>query len=324
MANKTNHPTKRCTDADFVRFFETDGPASLARRLKVGVRSVYARRGTLERKLGRQITAPEHTTEGRGTRHNIEHSPRVEFNVENGHVLVGSDAHLWPGAMSTAMRAFIKFCADIKPKAVILNGDVLDFPQISRHPPIGWDHHPSVQEEVENAQDILHRIEHAAGRARKIFTLGNHDQRYETRLATVAPEYVGLHGYSLKDWFPLWEPGWRAVINGNTSIMHRVTGGVNATRNNVLRSGHHTITGHLHSANVRGFTDYNGTRWGVDTGCLADPDHRAFVDYTEDGPKDWRSAFGVLTFHKGKLLQPELVLVHSPTEVDFRGQLIKV
>lgn len=311
---------KACSDSDFVALFEQFGPQKTAERLGVIVRAVYLRRVNLEKKLRRQITGPANPTQ---TRHNVAHPQRVELDIENGHVLVGSDAHIWPGPKSTAMRAFIKFCKDVKPKAVILNGDVCDFPQVSRHPPIGWDHHPTVQQEIEAAQNILSEIETAAFKARKIWTLGNHDQRYETRLATVAPEYRKLTGYSLKDWFPAWEPGWRAIINGDTTIKHRLTGGVNATRNNVLRSGHHTITGHLHSANVRGFTDYNGTRWGVDTGCLADPEHAAFIDYTEDGPKDWRSAFGLLTFYKGQLLQPELVLVFDETHAQFRGEVIK-
>lgn len=316
MAGATGH-----TDAEFERFIKELGPAKYAKKFGLSARGVYARRARLEKRIGRQITGPAHHLQ---TRHNIAHPQRVEFEIENGHVLVGSDAHIWPGPKSTALRAFIKFCKDVKPKAVILNGDVCDFPQVSRHPPIGWDHHPTVQQEIEAAQDVLSEIETAAFKAKKIYTLGNHDQRYETRLATVAPQYVGLHGYSLKDWFPLWEPCWRSVINGDTTIKHRLAGGVNATRNNVLRSGHNIITGHLHSANVRAFSDYTGTKWGVDTGCLADPDHKAFVDYTEDGPKDWRSAFGLLTFHKGQLLQPELILVHDEKHVDFRGSLIRV
>jgi UDP-2,3-diacylglucosamine pyrophosphatase LpxH len=242
--------------------------------------------------------------------------------------LVGSDAHLWPGPTTPAFRGFIKFCKEMQPKAVILNGDVLDFPQISRHPPIGWQRQPTVQEEIEAAQEKLGELEAATFKAAKVWTLGNHCQRYETRLATVAPEYAKLKGYSLRDWFPLWAPCWSAWINPDQSdgvvVKHRWKGGMGATRANALNSGRHMVTGHLHSANVRGVTDYNGTRWGVDTGCLAEPSHEAFVSYTEDAPLDWRSAFGVLTFHKGKLMQPELVLKWSDTSVQFRGEIISV
>jgi hypothetical protein len=85
-----------------------------------------------------------------------------------------------------------------------------------------------------------------------------------------------------------------------------------------------TITGHLHSAKVIPFTDYNGTRYGVDAGCIADPDHRAFLDYTEDNPKNWRSAFCILTIVDGNLLIPELAIKWDEDHFQFRGKLIKV
>jgi UDP-2,3-diacylglucosamine pyrophosphatase LpxH len=304
-----------------VRLFEEEGPTKLAKQLGITTKSIYQRRASLEGRIGRQITGPDHPKQ---TRHGIAHPQRVTFNIQNGHVLIGSDAHIWPGPKSTAMRAFIKFCGDVKPDAVILNGDVMDFPQVSRHPPIGWENHPTVQQEIEAAQDILHEIELAAGKARKVWTLGNHDGRFETRLATVAPEFAKLNGIHLRDHFPQWEPGWSCWINNEVVVKHRFKGGVHAAHNNAVSSGKHMVTGHLHSAKVAPWTDYNGTRFAVDTGCLADPDHRAFVDYTEDNPKNWLSGFGLFTFHRGKLLPPELILVHDENSVAFRGEVIRV
>jgi hypothetical protein len=75
---------------------------------------------------------------------------------------------------------------------------------------------------------------------------------------------------------------------------------------------------------VTPLSDYNGTRWGVDTGTLADPYGEQFADYTELNPVDWRSGFAVLTFHKGRLLYPELVMVHDEGVIDFRGKLIEI
>lgn len=307
-------------DKTFVELFEKYGGTETARRIGTTERNVFARRVRIERRLGRALVSPRDQNAvkvGRGPH-------RVEISVTNGIVLVGSDAHIWPGPKSTAMRAFIKFCKEYQPAAVILNGDVVDLPQVSRHPPIGWENHPTVQQEIEAAQNILHEIELAAFKARKVWTLGNHDQRYETRLASVAPEYAKLNGFHLKDFFPNWENGWSVQINSDCIVKHRYKGGMGATRANALNAGTSMITGHLHSANVRGVTDYRGTRWGVDTGCLADPSHSAFVDYTEDAPLDWRSGFGFLTFRDGVLLQPELVLTHSEGVVDFRGQLHEV
>ena len=314
-------PRAKCEDGDFVRLFEQLGPTMLAKQIGISTKSIYDRRQRLERKIGRQITGPDHP---RQTRSHIVHPQRVCFDVPNGIVIVGSDAHIWPGEPSTAIRAFIKLCKELKPKAVILNGDVMDFPQVSRHPPIGWEAHPTVQQEIEAAQEILADIESATFKARKIWTLGNHDARFETRLATAAPEFAKVSGIHLRDHFAAWETGWSVWINDDTVIKHRYKGGLHATHNNAVSSGKHIVTGHLHSAKVTPWTDYNGTRYGLDTGCLADIYAKPFTDYLEDNPRNWRSGFGVLTFRDGKLMLPELVLVEDEKHVQFRGEIIRV
>jgi len=248
-----------------------------------------------------------------------------KIEIKNGIVLIGSDLHLWPGSESVALRAFKRFVKELQPKAVILNGDVLDFPQISRHPPLKWETIPSPIEEIETAQYHLHEIEQAAPKgSRKVWTLGNHDARFETRLAQVAREYRNIKGIHLSDHFnPCWEKCWSCEINNDILVKHRYKGGANATFANVLHAGCTIITGHLHSAAVRQFTDFRGTRWGVDTGCMADTDHPAF-EYTEDNPKNWVSGFGVLTFNAGRLLWPELVTKFSEDSVQWRGKVLKV
>jgi hypothetical protein len=256
---------------------------------------------------------------------NIQHAARLHYDVSNGVVLVGSDAHIWPGKLTTGMRGFIKFCDILKPRVVVMNGDVVDLPQVSRHPPIGWENHPTVADEIAAAQQALERVEDAAPRSAKlVWTLGNHDGRFETRLATVAPEYARLNGFHLKDYFPKWSGCWSAWVNDSVVIKHRLKGGAHATYNNAVSSGKTMVTGHLHSQKVTPYTDYTGTRYGMDTGCLADPEAPAFVDYTEDGPKNWISGFGVLTIKNGKLLPPELATVWGKNEVVFRGKVYKV
>lgn len=309
--------------SEFIRLFEEVGPSELARRAGVSINAIEQRRKTMEKQIGRAIYPP--ATNRGGTRiERTVYPHRVELNVQNGTVLIGSDAHIWPGRPSTAMRGFISFIEELKPAAVILNGDMCDFPSISRHDPLGWESWPTVAEEIEAAQECLHNIATAAGQVPKIWTLGNHDARYEKRLAILAPEFVKVNGVHLKDHFPLWEPCWSVWINGDTVIKHRWKGGVHATRNNTLNAGTHTITAHLHSAKVSPVTDYNGTRYGVDNGCLADVDHASFVNYTEDSPKDWRSGFCVLTFHEGRLLQPQLAIVHDKDSLDFCGKVIQI
>lgn len=256
----------------------------------------------------------------------MTHPGRKVIPLKSGTVLVGSDAHNWPGKPTTAHRAFVKFAADMKPEIIILNGDVIDAATISRHPPIGWEKFPTVKEELEVSKVRTRDIEKAAPGSRLIWTLGNHDARFETRLATVAPEYKGIVGVHLRDHFPAWEPAWSVDIGGKHGVMikHRFKGGLNAAKNNAVWSGKSVVTGHLHRLGVSAVTDYSGTRWGVEGGMLGDPNSLAFKGYTEDNPLDWQQGFVVLTFHKGRLMWPETVHVVSPGVVEFRGSLIKV
>lgn len=251
---------------------------------------------------------------------------RLEVAFSEGTVLVFGDAHYWPGDPSTAHRALVKFCKKLKPAFVVSHGDVIDGSSISRHPPIGWESCPSVQDEINICQKRLAEIEKAAPNAIKVWLLGNHDARFETRLAQVAPEFKHVHGIHLHDHFPRWERGMSLHIGGERGaiIKHNFKGGAHAPFNNALHSGRTTVTGHLHSAKVEPLTDYNGTRYGVDTGCLADIYHEAFQGYCADNPRNWRSGFCVLTWRDGLLLMPELVTVVDKDRVQFRGELISV
>ena len=318
-------PSPRCTDAEFVELWRTHKSArTVAEALKMGLRDVHARRRRVEQRLNVRLEADSPQAEHYKHLHPVEHNARRHVEVRDGVVLVFSDAHFWPGVRTTAFRALLQFCRDLKPRAVICNGDAFDGASISRFPRIGWDSKPTVIEELRACRDSLHLIEDAAKGSRLIWPLGNHDSRFENRLAMNAPEYEGVQGFSLKDHFPQWEPCWSAWINGETVVKHRYKGGIHATYNNTVHSGKNIITGHLHSLRVTAFDDYNGTRFGVDTGTLADTTGPQFVDYLEDSPVNWRSGFVVLTFHKGQLLWPEVVHVVGPGEISFRGKIMAV
>jgi hypothetical protein len=309
----------------FVDLFTTIGPRAMHRKYGWNERAIYTRRANLEVKLKRQITWEGGSDKlSNRTRVGAEHPGRVEYEVKDGVVLVGSDFHYWPGPPSTMHRAFVRMCKDLDPALVVLNGDIVDMAAVSRHAPIGWEKRPTVKEEIEAAQDRLHEIKEACGRGvPQVWCLGNHDGRFETRLATVAPEYAKIKGIHLYDHFPGFESAWSCWINDDVVIKHRFKGGIHATWNNTIYAGKTIVTGHLHSARITPFTNYNGTTYGIDTGCVADCFGPAF-GYLEDNPRNWRSAFAVLTFRAGELLQPELCLKRDEGVAEFRGDLIKV
>jgi hypothetical protein len=167
-------------------------------------------------------------------------------------------------------------------------------------------------------------VEEAGKNAKLFWQLGNHDARFETRLAAAAPEYEGIKGFHLKDHFPRWNPCWSVWVNDELVIKHRYHNGIHAVYNNTLKSGKSVVTGHLHSLKVTPFTDYNGTRFGVDGGTLADPYSEQFTGYMEDNPRNWVSGFIVVTFHKGRMLEPEKASVWDENHMQFRGTIIEV
>lgn len=307
-------------DAEFIELFKSVGPSETARTMGITVRAVHRRRERLEKRLGGQISGPAHH---QNTRRAEEHAQRIGLQVDTGTVFIGSDSHYWPGLVSTAHQGLLCLARDFKPKLIIKNGDVLDGATISRHPPIGWEDRPKLIDELDTVKERLAEIRDASPNSRFIWPLGNHDARYETRLATLAPEFAKIHGFHLKDHFPEWEPCWSAWINEDAVVKHRFKGGIHAPWNNTIYAGRTMVTGHLHSQKVMPFTDYNGTRWGVDAGTMADP-HGPQFEYLEDNPRNWREGFCILTYRNGVLLQPELVRVHAPNVLDFRGELINV
>jgi predicted phosphodiesterase len=249
---------------------------------------------------------------------------RRGINMEKGRVIVFSDAHFWPDDVSTSYKALLLMIKEFRPKVVVANGDMFDGSQASRHARIGWEKTPTVKEELEACQEMMAGIEKAAIGAELIWTLGNHDARFETFLSAQMGTYEGVAGFTLKDHFPMWKPCWSYFVNEDTCIKHRWKGGFGAGRANTLNSGCNMITGHTHNLAVQPFTDYNGTRYGVQTGCLANIHGEQFMAYTEDNPKDWREGFALLSFERGRLMLPELIQVCGEDEFEFRGCINKV
>lgn len=314
------------TDDQFIAEWRKIGsPERFAQKHQMNVRAVYNRRRSIETRL--RIELPTLNDARIDPLKKLQQTPgnaRRGIDMEKGRVVVFSDAHFWPGDYTTAFKALLMIIKEFKPKVVVANGDVFDGSQASKHARIGWSKTPTVKEELEACQEFLAEIERVSKGAELIWTLGNHDARFETFLSAQTGMYEGVAGFTLKDHFPMWKPCWSYWINEDTCIKHRWKGGFGAGRANALNSGVNIVTGHTHNLAVQPITDYNGTRYGVQTGTLADPNSEQFINYTEDNPKDWRSGFSLLSWERGRLMLPELIQVFDDEHVEFRGCLNKV
>lgn len=314
---------KLISDEQFIECFQRlRSPDQVARELGIAARSVIARRNRMQARLDIDLR----TIDLRKPSLLLpENQLRAELTVSDCSIVVFSDAHYWPDLVSTAHMALIEVIQSLpNVAAIVANGDVFDGATTGRHARIGWAKSPTTKQELEAVQDRLGEIEAVAPKGAKLIrTWGNHDIRFDSRLSNAAPEYEGILGMALSDHLPMWKACWSLMVNDSVMIKHRYHNGIHATYNNALKSGRSIVTGHLHRLCVTPWGDYNGRRWGIDTGTLADPDGPQF-DYAEDNPKPHCAGFAVLTFdEQGGMLPPELCEVING-KAYFRGKRVDI
>jgi hypothetical protein len=329
------------TDDEFIaKWKENPSPTLMAQATGFSVRAVYNRRRNIEIKHKIKLSTDAALSEEynnnkkeekqarlKALKERLEattHSVRRGMDLEKGRVIIFSDAH-FTDYTTTGFKALIKFIEHFKPVAVICNGDAFDGAVLSRFPSINYDRKPSVLDELNYCKTHLEAIEavRPAG-CRLIWTMGNHDMRYESFLVSRVPEFSGVDNFSLKDHFPNWETCWSFWINDDTVIKHRHKGGRYAGYNNVQASFCNIFTGHTHVLTLSPISTFDQkTYWGVQTGTLADVNSDAFV-YCEDNAKDWRQGFIMASWENGKLLMPEMVLVNDEDSVQFRGEILQL
>ena len=329
------------TDQDFIAAWQRlKRPSDVAKALNLSTRQVFTRRRSLETKHGIVLNSENSRVCNESTRgpsgaafrasklaaeRAVKYEGEMHDTIKDGVVLVASDCHYWPGIVTVAHEAFCRLAKKLKPEMVVLNGDILDGARISRHPRIMWEQQPHLKDEIHTVQDRCAEIERAAGNAKLIRTIGNHDARFENYLSGRVAEVEGMPGTTLLDFLPKWRAGWALHLNAHADgwvcIRHRpVAGGLHAAINSTLKAGVSYVHGHLHQLKVTPWSDYRGRRYGVDCGTMADITGPQFT-YVEAGPVNWASGFAVLTFREGRLLPPEIAVVEGG-KAWFRGEAV--
>lgn len=312
---------------EFARTWVESGfsPTQVAKSLGIHIRNVHARRAHLE---AQGYVLPTITDDL--TAHDMAYTLREEFAIENGTAVVVSDRHKWPGdGVTAAEAALYTILPVLKPDFFVMNGDLFDGAGLSRHPPLGWERKPNVQDELEACKQVLDHIEFLLTPGTpKFYTVGNHCRRFDYKLALTASDYRGISGFRLGDHFANWKMSWslhvnRGIEGGHTVIKHKHRQGVGAARNNAMTAGVNIVTGHTHALGIAPIEDYRGRRWGVECGFLSHKRHAAF-EYAEDAPSYSRPGFVVLTWRSGVLLPPELVEVDDAGVAWFRGDAVAI
>jgi len=319
----------KISDQEFIAMWRSyPSPSEIARKLDVHIRNVFSRRNRIEARYKiKLVSNGEHLNLNNPTEAlTMIISARKDINrleIQNGTILIGSDAHYSPGHIPVAHKALCNVMAELgtEIKAVILNGDILDGGQISRHARIGWKKAPTVKQELEAVQERLGDIEKARPAGCKLMrTYGNHDMRFENRLSSQVPEFEGIGGFLLRDHLPFWEDSERIDINQDCVVIHDWHSGIHSGWNDVLKGGCHTVTGHTHELSVKTHTGFKSMHFGIKTGMLADESQDEF-GYRAGRPGfNWQSGFVALTWVDGVLLYPEICSVRDG-KAFFRGRL---
>jgi Calcineurin-like phosphoesterase len=231
-------------------------------------------------------------------------------------VLVGGDAHIWPGEPSIMWQAFCKVAKALKPDCIILNGDIIDGAKVSRHGRLLGSKMPSITDEINAVHQHLKMLPTAPHR---IWVMGNHDIRVNNYLANIAPELEEYAG-SITDRFPLWTFCWSAVIN-DVEIRHRFRGGIHTAWNNALHSGVNMVTSHTHQLQVTAVRNRKGSHYGIEIGMLADPYGPQF-EYAEGIPSRSCCGFAYLSFDKENNLMPPEMAEMIRGRPAFRGKYV--
>lgn len=306
---------KKFTDEEWIAKFKECGssPSQMAKTTGISERNIYYRRDSIAQRY--TIPLPSNANP-------YDYNPRLKLENVTGSIVIFSDCHWWPGISETvAYKALLEVIKEIKPKFVVGNGDLLDGAEISRFPPIGWVKTPNVKAELDELGARETAIRQAAKNSAFIRTIGNHDIRYDSTLATRAAQFTGIKGFRLADHMPDWKETTALWVNERVVIKHRWHNGINAAMNNTMKSGKTMVTGHDHFLNVRPYVDYNGVRWGVQDGTLAEPAGPQMA-YGEDNPSQAISGFVVLSFDcAARLLYPEVCEVRDGVAY-FRGQRV--
>jgi len=187
-----------------------------------------------------------------------------------GRWLILSDVHI-PYHDTNTIRRAVEEARRVGVAGVLLNGDTLDFYQLSK-----FSRDPSkarVKDEIEKGRQFLAWIRSQFPKSRLIFKEGNHDERLKTYLADRSPELFDLDDLQLVNLLRARETGteWvadkRAVHLGKLPVFHghefSKGQGVNPARWLFLQTTSTGALGHFHRTSEHHEHSYDGRLHGV-------------------------------------------------------------
>lgn len=226
-----------------------------------------------------------------------DYDPTANFEMPKGNnrILVLSDIHL-PYHDEQALQIAIDWAVQRKPNAILLNGDNMDMYMASRF--IKDRRLRDLAYEIDMTRQFLKDLKELFD-CPIYFKLGNHEDRWENYLKTVAPELLGINDFELKNVLRFGEIGVteikskQTVKAGNLHILHghefghSVFSPVNPARGLYMRAKASAMIGHHHQTSEHSEKDLKGevvTCWSLGCLCGLQPDYMPY--------NKWNHGFG--------------------------------
>jgi predicted phosphodiesterase len=198
-----------------------------------------------------------------------------EFNA-----LILSDVHV-PYHDKDALMCAVNYGKSARAKVVLLNGDVADYYELSK-----FAKDPRARkwtDEIKMQRHLFAWLRQEFPKARIIYKLGNHDERYEHYMMARCPELLGLDVFEISNVLELKTFGIELVRDkrpirlGQLNVLHgheyqfAISNPVNAARGLFLRCKEFALCGHFHQESQHSENTVEGrsvATWS--TGCLCD------------------------------------------------------
>jgi predicted phosphodiesterase len=213
-------------------------------------------------------------------------------------ILILSDIHL-PYHSIQALSAAFDYAKKQQPDLILLNGDTLDFHGLSRF--VKDPRKRNFAAELTSFKEFMVVLDKAFPKAKKIFKVGNHEERYLNFLYQKAGELHGVEEFELESIIKARANGIdiigdkRIIKAGGLNIIHGhefATGffsPVNIARGLYLRGKTSAIQGHNHASSEHTEPNMNNeitTTWSV--GCLCEL-HPAYMPLNK-----WNNGFAIV------------------------------
>jgi hypothetical protein len=254
-------------------------------------------------------------------------------------IQVGSDFHSKFGD-PFARRVWMDVAKKHQPDGVRYNGDVPDFPKLSRHRQLPGHFALDLQNEINLGVKLFADTREVTPDADHKYILGNHDIRLITALADATPIFSSLDCLNFGELFKLDDlqiglvarpsflnpsakmrkrdisQNWETIANLFT-IVHGFLTGKDAPRKHMARFMRYGTNAHLHDPQmISGGSDATGVHQWWQTPCMAHPPALA-AEYMP-GPIDysgWAAGFGMFRlFPKHGFVTGHIIVVDEIAE----------